>query len=166
MNGSRTAMSDFQAPLFLFILFAPPNRSSPVLPPYDILKLVGFATGAALHLYLCWVLYRRYGIRRVERTLLGLGLSIGLWHLGTFTASIHEASDENRAESSDSLWMKTSSVIAYVALAFLPPLLAHSHFVVWKWFDQRAPRKLLSLLAFAGYMPLVILPWVVAKLWS
>ncbi|MGH9843735.1 MAG: ATP-binding protein, partial [Blastocatellia bacterium] len=118
--------------------------------------------GAALHLYLCWMLYHRYGIRRVARVLLGLGLSIGLWHLGNFAEAIHES----LVVSGGDHWMKASNILAYVALAFLPPLLAHSHFVVWQWFDQRAPQKFLSFLAISGYLPLVILPWVTIRLWS
>ena len=152
-------MFDLQAPFALFFSLA---SSPPVLSPIEILKLVGFATGAALHLYLGWMLYRRYGIRRVERTLLALGLSIGLWHLGNFAVTIHES-----LMVSDAVWWKkASNVLAYVALAFLPPLLAHVHFIVWGWFDDRAPRKLLKPIALAGYLPLVVLPWVVAKLWS
>jgi signal transduction histidine kinase len=146
----------------IILAFAPFASSQPVLSPHEILKLVGFATGAALHFYLGWMLYRRYGIRRVERTLLALGLSIALWHLGNFAVTIHES-----LRVSDALWWKkASNVLAYVALGFLPPLLAHAHFIVWGWFDDRAPRKLLKPLALAGYLPLVVLPWVIVRLWS
>ncbi|MDX2034529.1 MAG: ATP-binding protein [Blastocatellia bacterium] len=137
---------------------------SPHLSPLEILKLVGFAMGAALHLYLCWVLYRRYGFRRVERTLLGLGVCIGLWHLGNFAASMYESL--HVGFTGGLWWLKGANVIAYVALAFLPPLLAHAHFIVWGWFDERAPRRFFRPLALAGYVPLALLPWVAAKLWS
>jgi signal transduction histidine kinase len=153
-------MFDLHAP------FAPPFllASSPsALSPIEILKLVGFATGAALHLYLGWMIYRRYGIRRVERTLLALGVSIGLWHLGNFAVTIHESLGVGDEAV---WWKKAANVMAYVALAFLPPLLAHAHFIVWEWFDERAPRRLLRPLAAAGYLPLVILPWVTVRLWS
>jgi signal transduction histidine kinase len=153
-------MFDLHAP------FAPPFllASSPsALSPIEILKLVGFATGAALHLYLGWMIYRRYGIRRVERTLLALGVSIGLWHLGNFAVTIHESLGVGDEAV---WWKKAANVMAYVALAFLPPLLAHAHFIVWEWFDERAPRRLLRPLAAAGYLPLVVLPWVMVRLWS
>ncbi|MEP7343535.1 MAG: hypothetical protein ABI977_37795, partial [Acidobacteriota bacterium] len=79
-------------PIISNLLFAlgPLVSPSPILSPYEILKLVGFATGAALHLYLCWMILRRYGIKQVERPLLGLGLSIGLWHFGNFTGTIYD----------------------------------------------------------------------------
>ncbi len=148
----------------IFLLFAPPATPAPILSPYEILKLVGFATGAALHLYLCWMILNRYGIRQVERSLLGLGLSIGVWHLGNFAATIHQMlfSEDARALP----WLRVADSLAYMALAFLPPTLAHAHFRVWDWFDERAPRKLFRPLIALGYLPLVSLPVVITKIWS
>src|SRR6266540_4495215 len=83
-----------QTVLFLLV----PDISGPKeLSPLQILQLVGFATGAALHLYLCLMVYRRYGVRRAEIALLALGLSTGLWHLGNFAAAIHELLDVDGA---------------------------------------------------------------------
>ncbi|MBS1790623.1 MAG: hypothetical protein JST85_23090 [Acidobacteria bacterium] len=130
--------------------------------PYDILKLVGFATGAALHLYLCWMILRRYGIRQVERSLLALGGSIGLWHLGNFAGTIYDLLDV----SGGIWWMKFWDSLAYAALAFLPPTLAHAHLRVWDWFDPRAPRRIFKPLIALGYVPLAALPWVLVELWS
>src|SRR5438093_13207008 len=104
----------------LLFALAPPLSSSSILSPYEILKVVGFATGAALHLYLCWMILRRYGIRQVERSLFGLGLSIGLWHFGNFASAIHEMLDV----VGGFWWLRLSDSVAYIALAFLPPTLA------------------------------------------
>lgn len=144
------------------LLLAPPTISPSVLLPYDILKLVGFATGAALHLYLCWMILSRYGIRQVERSLLALGGSIGLWHLGNFAGTIYDLLDV----SGGIWWMRFWDSLAYVALAFLPPTLAHAHLRVWDWFDTRAPRRIFKPLIALGYVPLVTLPWVLVKIWS
>jgi signal transduction histidine kinase len=156
-------MPPLQTPAFLFAL---PAATPVILSPFEILKLVGFATGAALHLYLCWMLYHRFGIRRAERSLLLLGLSISLWHLGNFAASIYESIYGSIDVSGDLLWLKSWNIVAYAALAFLPPSLAHAHFRVLGWFDKRAPRKVFRLLIIIGYLPMVVLPWVVARLWS
>jgi signal transduction histidine kinase len=151
------------APLYSFALSFTPLASAPAtLSPFNILRLVGFATGAALYLYLCWMLYQRYGIRRAERSLLALGLSIALWHLGNFAESIYILIGARSA----SWWLKSANVVAYIALAFLPPTLAHAHFRVWEWFDKRVPRRLFRALTIVGYLPLVILPWTVARLWA
>jgi signal transduction histidine kinase len=156
-----TLLANFES----FLAFAPQIYAPPILSPYEILKLVGFATGAALHLYLCWMILRRYGIRRVERSLFGLGLSIGLWHLGNFAGVIYDMLlEDNHVEGG--WWLRLSDSLAYVALAFLPPTLAHAHFRVWDWFDPRAPRKVFKPVIALGYAPLVVLPWVVAKLWQ
>ncbi len=127
---------------------------------FDILKLVGFAMGTALHFYLCWMLYSRFGLKRSERSLLGLGLSISFWHLGNFAAAIYQVIDV----SGGIWWLKISGLVAYVALAFLPPTLAHSHFKVLGWFEHRYPRGLFRLLIILGYVPLVILPWAAAEM--
>ena len=148
-----------QTVLFLLV----PDISGPQeLSPLQILKLVGFATGAALHLYLCLMVYRRYGVRRAEIALLALGLSTGLWHLGNFAAAIKELLDVNGAW----WWMKASNIIAYTGLAFMPPVLVHVHLRVWEWVDKNAPRKFFKPLIIIGYLPLIALYKALPKLWS
>jgi signal transduction histidine kinase len=151
-----------QPQTFLFLLapdLLPPKEP---LSPFEILQLVGFATGAALHLYLCLMIYRRYGIRSVEIALLALGLSTGLWHLGNFAAAIHELLYVGGAW----WWLKASNIVAYTGLAFMPPVLVHAHFRAWEWSDKNAPRKFFKKLIVAGYLPLLYLPWPIAALWS
>ncbi|HWC77709.1 MAG TPA: hypothetical protein VG778_09610, partial [Blastocatellia bacterium] len=60
----------------------------------EILKLVGFATGAALHLYIAWLIWnRRLGSRHTltqpERAFLVLGLCLGIWFLGNLLTTLH-----------------------------------------------------------------------------
>ncbi|QQS44872.1 MAG: hypothetical protein IPM66_12925 [Acidobacteriota bacterium] len=148
-----------QPDIFQAIQVAPDGTSS-ALTPYEVLGLIGFATGAALHLYLCWLLYHRYGIRRAEGSLLGLGASIGLWHLGNFAASIHEMIEIEGL----TWWLKGANAVAYTALALLPPLLSHAHYRIWSWFDPRAPRRLQRPLIAIGYVPLILLPWAIARM--
>jgi hypothetical protein len=149
-----------QTALFLLV----PDISEPKeLSPLQILQLVGFATGAALHLYLCLMVYRRYGLRSAEIALLALGLSTGLWHLGNFAAAIHELLvGPGRAE----WWLKGSYAVAYTGLAFMPPVLSHAHFRVWEWIDKRAPRRHFKKLIIAGYLPLLFLPSALNELLS
>jgi signal transduction histidine kinase len=150
-------------PQTVLFLLGPDPSEPKELSPFQILQLVGFATGAALHLYLCLMVYRRYGVRSAEIALLALGLSTGLWHLGNFAEAIHGLLvGPGRAE----WWLKGSNVVAYTGLAFMPPILSHAHFRVWEWFDKRAPRRLFKALIVAGYLPLVSLPWALNKLLS
>ncbi|MBI1764507.1 MAG: hypothetical protein HYR56_24040 [Acidobacteria bacterium] len=133
-----------------------------LLAPLDIIKLVGFATGAALHLYLCRMLYNRYGLRGSQRVLLSLGVVLGLWHLGNFAVTIYELLDFEMA----GWWRKSANVMAYSALAFLPPLLAHAHFKLLDWFDPQFPKRWLKPLAWLGYVPCTVLPWALTRLWQ
>lgn len=132
------------------------------MSPLAILKLVGFATGAALHLYLCWLFIRRRGLRNVERVILALGAIIGFWHLGNFLATIYEQLEISGA----CWWLKAGHVIAYVALALLPPVGFHAQMRVWEWMDERAPRRWFRPFISLGYVPLLLLPWVIGRLWS
>jgi signal transduction histidine kinase len=138
----------------------------PFLTPLDIVKLVGFATGAALHFYLCWMLFSRYGLRRSQRVLLALGFVLGFWHLGNFAVTIYELLDLHMAR----WWPKSANIVAYSALAFLPPLLAHAHFKLLEWFDpgvaQGWGRSWLKPLAGLGYLPTVVLPYAIYRLWQ
>jgi signal transduction histidine kinase len=132
------------------------------MSPLAVLKLVGFATGAGLHLYLCWLFLRRGGLRGVERVVLSLGACVGFWHLGNFIATIYE-----QLEVSGALWwLKAGHVMAYVALALIAPLGFHAQMRVWEMMDASAPRRLFTPFIWFGYVPLALLPWVALKLWS
>ena len=112
------------------------------------------------------MLYQRYGWRRAQRVLLLLGFVIGLWHLGNFAAAIYELLGFRVA----GWWRKSANVVAYIALGFLPPLLAHAHFKLLEWFDPRVAQswfgRFLKPLAWLGYTPLVVIPYAVTKLWE
>ncbi|MFN0120637.1 MAG: two-component system sensor histidine kinase NtrB [Blastocatellia bacterium] len=131
------------------------------MSPLAVLKLIGFATGAALHLYLCGLLARRRGLRGTERVVLALGAAVGCWHLGNFLAVLHETLEIPGAL----WWLKSAHVLAYVALALLPPTGFHAQMRVWEWMDTRAPRRWFTILIILGYLPLLLLPWVISRLW-
>ncbi|MCI0666205.1 MAG: ATP-binding protein [Acidobacteria bacterium] len=142
------------------------NSTTPDLTVLEIFSLIGYATGAALHLYLCWMLYSRYGLRRTEHSLLGLGLSLSFFHLGNFAAEIYKLIYGSIDTGRGSWWLNSAYSVAYVAVSFLPATLAHAHFRVWSWVDERAPRRFFRPLIIASYVPLILLPWVVYQLWS
>ena len=60
----------------------------------EILKLVGFATGAALHLYIAWLISNRklgsrQNLTQPEHAFLVLGLCLGMWFLGNLLTTLH-----------------------------------------------------------------------------
>ena len=61
--------------------------------PIQILKLVGFATGAALHLYIAWLIWkRRLGssdrLTQPVRLITVVNLCLGVWFLGNLFITI------------------------------------------------------------------------------
>lgn len=132
------------------------------MSPLEILKLVGFATGAALHFYLCWLFIQQRGVRRSESILVWLGVAVGSWHLGNFAATVHELLVMNGATT----WLKLANTIAYAALAVLPPATIHAHFRLWQWLDDKAPNRFIKWVIPSGYVPLVLLPLALSKLWQ
>jgi hypothetical protein len=99
----------------------------------ELIKLIGFATAAALHLYMCWLLLRAGGHSRCRARLLWLAFSIGIWHFGNFLAPSHPSCSRWTGS-----WLKAANTIAFVALAFQPPLLIHAaHLKLWDWLDPK-----------------------------
>jgi signal transduction histidine kinase len=133
----------------------------PLLDILAILKLVGFATGAALHLYLAWLLGLRRQMRVGERALFWLGLSLGAWHLGNFIATVAD----RLGIGGGPWWLRLADTITYAALGMLPPLLAHAHFRLWELLDAKAPSRYFAPFIWLGYVPLVALPWALKDLW-
>src|SRR6266581_4390016 len=64
------------------------------MSPIQILKLVGFATGATLHLYIAWLIWnRRLGSRerltQPVQLITILNICLGVWFLGNLFITFH-----------------------------------------------------------------------------
>jgi signal transduction histidine kinase len=127
----------------------------------ELLKLIGFATGAALHLYLAWLFLRQRGIRSSERMLLWLGLAIGIWFFGNFVETVFDLLDLNSAI----VVRRLADTIAYAALSFLPPLTLHAQMRLWQWLDDDARPKYIRFRIILCYLPLLVLPYSLSLIW-
>ena len=127
----------------------------------ELLKLIGFATGAALHLYLTWLFFRQRGLRSNERMLLWLGLAIGVWFFGNFVETIFALLDLNSALISRRL----ADTIAYAALSCLPPLTLHAQMRLWHLLDETAKPTYLRFRIVICYVPLLVLPYSLSFIW-
>ncbi len=127
----------------------------------ELFKLIGFATGAALHLYLAWLFWRQRGLRSNERTLLWLGLAIGLWFFGNFIATIFELLDVQTAIVA----RRIADTITYGALSCLPPLTLHAQMRLWQWLDDEAKPRYIRWRIVLCYLPLLVLPYSLSFLW-
>jgi signal transduction histidine kinase len=127
----------------------------------ELFKLIGFATGAALHLYLAWLFWRQRGLRSNERTLLWLGLAIGVWFFGNFLETIFEM----LAVRSVIVARRLADTIAYAALSGLPPLTLHAQMRLWQWLDDAVSPQYIRARIVLCYLPLLVLPYSLSLLW-
>ena len=130
----------------------------------EIVMLVGFATGAALHLYITWLIARREDLWGPEPAFVALGLTLGVWHVGSLFAALFRIL--NVADGH--LLLRTADTVVLASLSFLPPTLAHAHvsFLGWRDDYRRVTRRAVRAIATLGYIPLVLLPVALSRLWG
>lgn len=139
------------------------------MSPLQILKLVGFATGAALHLYVAWLIWkRRAGSGRNPtqpvRLITVLNLCLGVWFLGNSFITLHELLlGRERLTGLLRVW----DALAVIGVALLPAALLHAHIAFWASLDDYGalkPRQV-RLIGIALYVPIVFLPaaiyWII-----
>ena len=127
----------------------------------ELFKLIGFATGAALHLYLSWLFYKQRGIRSTEKMLFWLGLVLGFWHLGNFTDTVFDLLNVTSAIT----LRRVADTIAYAALSFLPPLTLHAQMRLWQGFDEKVKARYVQLRLVLCYLPILVLPYSLSFIW-
>jgi signal transduction histidine kinase len=130
----------------------------------EIVMLVGFATGAALHFYITWLIARREDLWGPEPAFVALGLTLGTWHVGSLLAGLFRT----LGVADGHVLLRVSDTLVLAALAFLPPTLAHAHVAFLGWRDdyRTVTRRVVALVAAFGYVPLVLLPVSLARLWG
>jgi signal transduction histidine kinase len=130
----------------------------------EIVMLVGFATGAALHLYITWLIARREDLWGPEPAFVALGLTLGVWHVGSLFAALFRIL--NVADGH--LLLRTADTVVLASLSFLPPTLAHAHvsFLGWRDDYRRVTRRAVRAIATLGYIPLLLLPVALSRLWG
>lgn len=138
------------------------------MSPIQILKLVGFATGAMLHLYIAWLIWsRRLGTRQIQsqpvRLITVLNLCLGVWFLGNLFITLHELLlTRERLTGLLRAW----DTLAMTGVALLPAALLHGHIAVWASLDNYRtlkPRHI-RLIGIALYIPMLFLPYAFYKI--
>ncbi|HST21729.1 MAG TPA: ATP-binding protein [Blastocatellia bacterium] len=138
------------------------------MSPIQILKLVGFATGAMLHLYIAWLIWsRRLGTRQIQsqpvRLITVLNLCLGVWFLGNLFITLHELLlTRDRLTGILRAW----DTLAMTGVALLPAALLHAHIAMWASLDNYRtlkPRQI-RLIGIALYVPLLFLPYAIYKI--
>jgi signal transduction histidine kinase len=134
----------------------------------QILMLVGFTTGAVLHLYIIRLIARRGDLWGPEPAFIRLGATLGIWHLGNLLAALFRILGLVADDSGGGYLVRGADTLAFTALAALPATLAHAHIRFWGWRDdyRRVSQRIVLFVAAFGYAPLLLLPFLLALLWQ
>jgi signal transduction histidine kinase len=139
------------------------------MSPFQILKLVGFATGTALHLYIAWLIWKRrigsgQNPTQPVQLITILNLCLGVWFLGNSFITLHELLlGGARLTGLLRVW----DTLAVIGVALLPAALLHAHVAFWASLDDYGtlkPRQV-RLIGIALYIPMIVLPvaiyWII-----
>ncbi len=122
-------------------------------------KLFGFAISAAVQFSLLTFVWRRPRLEKLEVLFSALITCLLLWNFGHFLLLLFAQTTEATAPLTRVLLALVVAPVAFGSLAFLPPLLMHTHLV----FQPRiVPKPIVPVnwvLETALYAPLVFLPW-------
>lgn len=138
------------------------------MSPIQILKLVGFATGATLHLYIAWLISnRRLGSRekltQPVQLITILNICLGVWFLGNLFITFHELLlGTERLTALLRAW----DTLAMTGVALLPAALLHAHVGFWASLDNYRTLKprAVRLIGGALYFPMIFLPFAIYKI--
>ncbi|MEK6324799.1 MAG: ATP-binding protein [Acidobacteriota bacterium] len=138
------------------------------MSPIQILKLVGFATGATLHLYIAWLIWnRRLGSRekltQPVRLITILNLCLGVWFLGNLFITFHELL---LGPERLTVLLRAWDTLAMTGVALLPAALLHAHIGFWAslgGYRTLKPRAV-RLIGAALYLPMIVLPYAIYRI--
>lgn len=138
------------------------------MSPIQILKLVGFATGATLHLYIAWLIWnRRLGPRdkltQPIRLISVLNLCLGVWFLGNLFITFHELLlGRDRLTALLRAW----DTLAMTGVALLPAALLHAHIGFWASLDhyRKLKQHTVRLIGAVLYLPMLFLPYAIYRI--
>src|SRR3989442_749114 len=138
------------------------------MSPIQILKLVGFATGATLHLYIAWLIWnRRLGSgekpSQPVRLITILNLCLGVWFLGNLFITFHDLLLGARRLT---VLLRAWETLAMTGVALLPAALLQAHIGFWASLDNyRTLRpRAIRLIGAALYLPMVFLPYAIYRI--
>jgi signal transduction histidine kinase len=138
------------------------------MKPIDILKLVGFATGAALHFYIAWLIWkRRLGpgqqIAQTERLINVLNLCLAVWFLGNLFTTLHELLLTRERLT---FLLRAWDTLAMTGVALMPAALLHAHIAAWASLDgyKRWTERTVARLAWLLYSPMIFLPYAIYRI--
>lgn len=129
----------------------------------EIVKLIGFTVGTLIHTALVFILWRSRQAMRRTRLMTWAILSSGLWHLGNSLRLMLFALGGSPGDVAS----QVLDMIAFSGVSLLPPLLVHAHLEFYADYEKGLKdRRWYEPVIWGLYAPLVVLPWVLLRLWS
>ena len=131
----------------------------------EVLQLIGYSTGAALHLWMGWLLLkRRSSLGKMERVLLLLALSIGAWHASNLVIALHASLGLDRERWATLLRLADSFAVVSITLSY--SFLLHVHLHLWASAHNRPFKLNERVRVLLTYIPALFLFVAVPRLWS
>jgi signal transduction histidine kinase len=131
----------------------------------EVLQLIGYSTGAALHLWMGGLLLkRRRSLGKMERVLLLLALSIGLWHASNLVIALHASLGLDVGRWTTLLRLTDSIAVASITLSY--SFLLHVHLHLWAGAHNRPLKFNERARVYLTYTPALFLFLAVPKLWA
>lgn len=134
------------------------------MSPLEILKLVGYSTGAALHLWIVALLWRRRrNFGNIERVLLALAVAVGAWHASNFALALHNLLGLQTERWSTLL--RFSDTVACISITLAYSLLLHVHLHLWASAQARKLTAIERARLFLSYTPALFLFISISQIW-
>ena len=145
-----------------FIRFGAVN--SGIMSLLEVLQLVGYSMGAALHLWMAALLLRRRrGLGKTERVLLALAVAIGAWHASNLLIALH-ATLGLEVERWATL-LRLVDTVAVVTITFSYSFILHVHLHLWATARARPLTLTERARVYLSYIPVLFLFIAVPPLW-
>jgi signal transduction histidine kinase len=135
------------------------------MSPLEVLQFIGYSTGALLHLWMCALLLRRRrGLSKVERVLLLLAISMGVWHASNLVITLHGLFGLEQER-----WvtlLRTADTFAVVSITIAYSFLLHVHLHLWAGARLRSLTRIEKIRVYLSYVPALFLFAAVPVIWS
>jgi len=131
----------------------------------EVLQLIGYSTAAALHFWIAAMLFkRRRVLGRLERVLLVLAVTLGVWHTSNLLVALHAM----LGLSADrwTVLLRLVDTFAVVSITLTYPLLLHVHLHLWANARRRALTWSERARVYLSYAPALFLVYAAPKLWT
>lgn len=130
----------------------------------EVIELIGYSTGAALHLWMGALLWqRRKSLQKIERVVLLLAITVGIWHASNLILTFHKLL--GLASFGQTFALRLADTLAVVTVTLAYSLLLHVHLHLWANSHRRSLTVVERARIYLSYIPVLFLILAVPPLW-